>query len=164
MNNQLNEFEVIQNAAIGAHVFYEFIKRYENSNKDKLGPLLPFMFPVLPIVFTKEYAEQIANRNFKIGSFYKVITLDNSFFINIVPKMQELSETTYKALGLSFSSKILTYDKENSRIYTGRRVNILKSSELSKPYQNIIKSSQRLGSWFAQLKDDEIISYFNLNF
>lgn len=164
MNKQLNEFEIIQNAAIGAHALYAFTQRYIQAEEEKKGPLLPFMFPILPIVFTKEYTKQISSRNFKIGSFYKVMTSDNSFFINIVPKMQELSETTFKAIELGFSAKILVYDNENARIYSGKNVNIIKASNLSKSYSDIIKTSQRLGSWFAQLKDDEIVSYFNLNF
>lgn len=164
MSKQLNAFEIIQNAAIGAHALYAFTRRYEQADIDRKGLLLPFMFPVLPIVFTKEYSEQISSRNFKIGSFYKVITSDNSFFINIVLKMQELSETTFKAMELGFSSQILIYDNENARIYSGKNVSILKQSNLSKSYSDIIKTSQRLGSWFAQLKDDEIMSYFNLNF
>ena len=164
MNRQLNEFEIIQNAAIGAHALYVFTQRYQQANIEKRGPLLPFMFPVLPIVFTKEYSEQISSRNFKIGSFYKVITSDNSFFLNIVPKMQELSETTFKAMELGFTTKILVYDNENARVYSGKNVNILKQSNISKSYSDIIKTSHRLGSWFAQLKDDEIMSYFNLNF
>lgn len=164
MNKHLNEFEIIQNAALGAHALYAFTQRYEQANIERKGPLLPFMFPVLPIAFTKEYSDQISSRNFKLGSFYKVITSDNSFFINIVPKMQELSETTFKAMELGFSTKILVYDNENARIYSGKNVSISKQSNLSKSYSDIMKTSQRLGSWFAQLKDDEIMSYFNLNF
>lgn len=163
-SKSLTEFEIIQNSAVGAHILYEFTQKFIQYHPEKKGPLLPFLFPVLPIAFTKEYSTEIASRNYKIGSLYKVLTSDNSYFINIDQKMQDLSATTYQAINLCFSSHILIYDTDNSRIITGKRVKIVDLKKMSESYQYIIKTSQRLGAWFGQLREDEIMNYFNITF
>lgn len=159
-----NEFDVVQNAVIGAHALYEFVGYYSRKDTAQKGVRLSHCFAVLPIVFTDEYTKEIYNRNFSRGSFIKVLTSDNIIFQGVQKRMEDLAPTTLMSFNIAFSSNLLLYDNETSRVHLGKGINIKSRNGSGKGYDEIIKASMRLGSWFAQVDEEQLLAFLNIKF
>ncbi|MFD2144948.1 ABC-three component system protein [Mucilaginibacter antarcticus] len=65
----INEFEIFQNKAIGAHIIWEFSKNYQMHHREKASPSLVEVMPVLPLCLNKRVVSGIKERNFKGGAY-----------------------------------------------------------------------------------------------
>ncbi len=157
-----NEYEIIQNAALGAHALYTFVDKYSNYNKDYRGVSIFLCFLVLPIVYTKDYSNVICSKNFSRGSFIKILTSNEIIFEGIQERVLDLKKTTFRALDIAFSAELLIYDKDNGKIYLNRKKNITPRFGSDKGYKKIIAASRRLGAWFSQLETEQILAYLNV--
>lgn len=157
---KINEFVILQNPIIGSHILHEFTKRYYSEKKE--GIKLPFLFIVLPIVFSKEYSNDISTKNFKIGSMLKSLNNESLYWDTLQQRMLSFSETTFQSLNIAFATSLLFYDNKDARIIP----NNSKSFKVAgrKDYDKMIKTANRLGGWFGLLKDEEISSYLNIYF
>lgn len=159
-NIEINEFVILQNPIIGSHILHEFSKRYYSVKNE--GVKLPFLFTVLPIVFSKEYANDISVRNFKIGSMIKSLNNENLYWDTLQQRMLDFSGITFQSLNISFATSLLLYDRHTACIFP----NSVKSFKPTdrKDYDKMIKTAKRLGHWFGLLQDEEICSYLNISF
>lgn len=159
-NIEINEFLILQNPVIGSHILHEFSKRFCSENKE--GIKLPFLFIVLPIVFSKEYSNDISTKKFKIGSMLKSLNNESLYWDTLQQRMSDFSEVTFQSLNIAFATSLLLYDSQNARIIP----NISKSFKPTdkRDYDKMIKTAQRLGYWFGLLKEEEICSYLNISF
>lgn len=160
----LNEYEIVQNAVIGAHCLYKFVSSYSKYDKEQIGVRLPFCFIVLPIVFNKEYADAIYRRQYSRGSFIKVLTSNEVIFDGIQKRMEDLSDISFRSLGINFDANLLNYDNETARVFFNKTVKIFGKTNKDKGYDTIIKASSRLGAWFAQIEDEQLLAYLNIRF
>lgn len=160
LNMEINEFVILQNPVIGSHILYEFTNRYYLEKRE--GIKLPFLFIVLPIVFSKEYSNDISTKNFKIGSMLKSLNNENLYWDTLQQRMSDFSEVTFQSINIAFATTLLFYDSQNTLIVP----NISKSFKLTDKhdYDKMIKTGHRLGNWFGQLKDEEICSFLNISF
>lgn len=163
----MNEFEILQNPIAGAHILHEFMKTYVDSDNNEIPPKgikLPFIFMILPIVFSKDYVEDISPKNFKFGSLLKSLNNEQLYWSNLSTKMSDYSILTFSSLNIAFSSLLLGYDKSSTNVYPVLDANILNKNTLNKDYKEMLSTATRLGHWLRDLSDDEICSYFNLSY
>lgn len=159
-----DEFEIIQNNILGAHLLFEFCKSYYKSENNRY-PKLYILFLVLPILYNKETVELIFQRKFKHGSFMKSLDEKGNLFFDIQYRMEELAPKTLKSLNIAFASGILQYSPlNNSIIFNPESKLSYQLKLLNKDYQNKILAAKRLGFWFSSLKNEELIMYLNVKF
>lgn|GEM_PF-5583559 len=163
MNNPLfefDEYDIIQNSVLGAHCIYETIRKYEEYKLD--GLLIPISYLILPIVYNNNFSRRIYNKNFKVSSFYKSIYDSEFNYLNVIEHADILFKTTSRALLIARNSSLIMYDygSRTLRANSNRNV-IVKNTVSGSDYKRIISSSKRLGSWFGQLKNEEILNIFN---
>lgn len=159
-NIEINEFVILQNPIIGSHILHEFSKRYSSEKKE--GIKLPFLFTVLPIVFSKEYSNDISVKNFKIGSMLKSLNNESLYWDTLQQRMVDFSDITFQSLNIAFATSLLFYDKQTARIFPNNS-KFFKPTD-KKDYDKMIKTANRLGHWFGLLQDEEICSYLNISF
>mgnify|MGYP000884878900 FL=1 len=157
---EINEFVILQNPIIGSHILHEFSKYYYSEKKE--GIKIPFLFIVLPIVFSKEYSDDISIKNFKIGSMLKSLNNENLYWDTLQQRMSDFSEITFQSLNIAFAASLLLYDNQNGRIIPNNYKSFKPKDK--KDYDKMIKTAHRLGYWFGLLKDEEICSYLNISF
>lgn len=159
-NMEINEFVILQNPVIGSHILHEFAKRFCSEKKE--GIKLPFLFIVLPIVFSKEYSNDISTKNFKIGSMLKSLNNESLYWDTLQQKMSDFSEVTFQSLNIAFATSLLLYDSQNAHIIPNNSKSFKPTDK--RDYDKMIKTAHRLGYWFGLLKDEEICSYLNISF
>lgn len=159
-NIEINEFIILQNPVISSHILHEFSKRYYSEKKE--GIKLPFLFIVLPIVFSKEYSNDISIRKFKIGSMLKSLNNENLYWDTLQQRMSDFSDITFQSINIAFAASLLLYDNQNARIVPNNSKSFKPTDK--RDYDKMIKTAHRLGYWFGLLKDEEICSYLNISF
>lgn len=157
---EINEFVILQNPIIGSHILQEFSKRYYSEKNE--GIKLPFFFIVLPIVFSKEYSNDISTKNFKIGSMLKCLNNENLYWDTLQQRMSDFSDITFQSLNIAFATSLLFYDNQSASIVPNNSKSFKPTDK--KDYDKMIKTAHRLGYWFGALKDEEICSYLNISF
>lgn len=157
-----DEFELMQNHILGAHALREFVRFYETVHADKIGPSLFLIMPVLPLVFNRTSTRSISNRHFIEGSIYKALREDKTLFVGLQSRMEKMATQTMNSLYMASSLGLLEYDPLTTKVtlaYSGNP-----SQNFSEDYSIIIKSARRLGSWFAQMSESDIIETFRIHF
>lgn len=158
---EIDEFILLQNPIVGSHLIYQFTKEYY-SVKNK-GVKIPFTFMVLPIVFSKDFSDEIYKKSYKIGSMIKSLNNSSLNWDSLPIKMKNFSEITFQSLNIGFSTSILFYDKENAELIPNNGKSIPDSSK-KQDYDKMLKTARRLGHWLGNLEDGEICSYYNITF
>lgn len=164
MENDLDEFRILQNSAYMANVIYYFIHKYEETHKEKESPKIFLIVIAMAMLIDKSIVNQISNKNFKVGSFIKILTEHDVLLLNLQAKAMYHTKGVFKALSIGFSSNLFLLDCESLRITKFTNTNIVPLNQMSRSYQDVIKAANRLGAWFAQLSEDEICNYLNVKF
>ncbi len=159
-----DEYSIVQNSLLGTHALYEFTTSYQNKDESGMGIKLPLCFILLPIVFNKEYTNEIYRKNYSRGSFIKVLNSKELLFEGIQKRMEDLAPTTFRSLNIGFDSNLLLYDTQTRRIAINKKQRISYSKKSDRGYQKIILASKRLGAWFAQIEEEQILSYLHIQF
>lgn len=159
-----NEFEIIQNDILGAHLLSEFCNFYSKSSKG-VAPKFYLCFLILPLVYNKDTVNLIYQRRMKPGSFIKALEEKGNVFFDLQFRLEELGKKTFRSLNIAFASEILYYDKKHSRvIFNNQKKLSYNYSILNDNYQKQIQATRRIGSWFGVLEDKEILMYLNVKF
>lgn len=158
----LNDYNIYQNHAIGAHALWEFCKSYQEYQQDKKAPILLLTMPVLPIVFNKRATDSIKNRNFKEGSLFKTITENKDIYSGLQERMENSIDVTFKSINIAVAANLIIYNRETTELIVNSKSEPQKIVHAD--YKDIILSSKRIGAWFAQLNLQEITTFFNITF
>lgn len=157
---EFDEYDIMQNAALGAHCIYETIRKFEDYNDQ--GMILPISYLILPILYSNNYSSNVQSMNFKLSSFYKSIYSSKFNYLNVLEHADILFETSSKSILLAQNSDLIKFDKNNNSLRSNSIRNVSITDKVSgTDYKSIIASSRRLGSWFGQLKTEEILNIFN---
>ena len=156
------EYNNIQNSVISALSLYTFTKEYFESKSRMEGPILPLIMPILPIVLNKESARDLSNNQRRYSSFFNSLS-DNRFIpVGLQERMVGMAEQTFKALNVAFSTKLLTYDKNNSQFIPISKTSVPRLN--NKSNLEILKASKLLGFWFANLSIEDVLISLNITF
>jgi len=149
----LNEYMIAQNSPLGALALWRFwLSFYENS-REEVGPLLPHLMIILPIVFNKKIASSLHKKTKKIG-LYRAISDDKTIPVGLQERMYSMEGQTFQAINVAFASNLLTYDKCSSQIIPKRKSIPFKLQ--NEDLKQIIQTSDRLGYWFSYISIEQI--------
>jgi len=160
--SNINDYNIYQNQAIGAHAIWEFCKSYQEYHEDKEPPILLLALPLLAIVFNKRATEAIKNRNFKEGSLFKTITENKDIYSGLQDRMENSVDLTLKSIHIASASNLLIYNRDTTQLVVNSKLEPQKIVHAD--YKDIILASKRIGAWFAQLNLQEITTLFNIKF
>ncbi len=161
----IEEFYLIQNPALGAHVITEFVREFSKRSADKKGPPLPITFSVLPIALSSECVNMFSRRNFAAGSFIHSVAENRGAFSDLQQRIENLSKLSFESINLAFAAKMLEYDSNQYRLVFLKTLtaNDIKKYGLGDNYKQIISVGKRLGAWYAVIGIENIsrLMYFN---
>ncbi len=155
----IKEYSIVQNYALGALALWNFSYEFYKNSENKQGPTLPLLMLVLPMVLHKETVLSIYTRQ-KEGGFYRAITENKIIQVGLQQRMEAMSEKTLRSLNLAFASDILGYNKSNTQIIPKQKPP--SASMYNDETNKIIRASQRLGYWFAELSLEQICLYLKI--
>lgn len=157
-----DEFELMQNQVLGAHALREFVKFYQRVHVENIGPSLLLILPVLPLVYNQVSTQSISNKHYIEGSIYKALREDKTLFIGLQARMEKMYEQTLQSVFMAANLGLLEYDVPTTRLTLSNGSN--PSLKFSEDYETILRSSRRLGSWFAQMSESDILETFRIQF
>jgi hypothetical protein len=163
----LNEFEIFQNKAIGAHAIWEFSKSYKMHNSDSFSPTLLMAMPLLPLVFNRRVVNGIKERNFKEGSLLRALDENKDLFSGLQERMEDMGKLTLESIYLSAVVGLIIFDRDENIIIPKAKnlpMKLKENLDKNRDYIDIINASRRIGAWFGQFSQSEIFLYFNLQF
>jgi len=159
---ELDEYDVVQNHVLGAHILREFVKYYQRYSEDKAGPTLVLIMPVLPLVLNKAATTSISKRHFIEGSLTKTITEDKTLYTGLQDRMEKMANQTFHSLSMAFSLNLLAYDQKTTLVIVVNKAS--PQMDGAQNYREMLNAARRLGCWFAKLSFEELISVFKINF
>ncbi|MAX79442.1 MAG: hypothetical protein CL843_04605 [Crocinitomicaceae bacterium] len=161
---ELDEYDIVQNHILGAHIIREFVRFYQNNSEDNKGPTLVLIMPLLPLVLNKEARSSISNRRFIEGSLVKTILEEKTLYAGLQERMEKMAGQTFQSLSIAFWMQLIDYDVESTRLRMKFSKNPKSELESAKNYKEMLGASRRLGTWFAKLTFEELITVLKINF
>lgn len=165
-----NLFSLMQNSAIGTIAIHSFVLGYYNVAKNKEDkeayPQLEYVFYVLPIVYNESAMETFKSSN----QLYTALKENKSIILGLQDRANKMAEQTFNALNLSFSKKILTYNKINKTIelmadFNAKKLPLFSSMNSSlNSVKRLQDSAYKLGSIFAKRNEINLQIELNIQF
>ncbi|MCG8587216.1 MAG: DUF6521 family protein [Pirellulales bacterium] len=140
------ERDVSQNVALASWALWSATLQYDKTLKSERGIPFSQMFIVLPLSLHEPSAAIIKSKTMTEGSFYRALTDDRTLSVGLQQRLQNYSETTLKALNVSFSSKLLLLDRDALEVVPGRKTFPGRATDEIKVISNAAK---RVGYWLA---------------
>jgi hypothetical protein len=162
MIDVLFEQRVIQNTGLAAEAIWQAVhEAYEM--KDRIeGVPFPLAFLVLPLTFHQRTATALASKS-RPGAIYKALAEDREITVGLQMRMQALSERTFHALSIGFSTGLLRLDQNQQRqLIPGRKAPPV--LHITDDVKIILKAAKRVGQTFAELSIVQIINHLEIKF
>jgi len=162
MIDVLFEQRIIQNTGLAAETIWCAVNETYSLKGLAEGVPFPLAFLVLPLAFHLRTAKALASKS-QPGAIYKAIADDREITVGLQQRMQALSERTYNALSIAFSSGLLCLDQDHERqLVPGRRTPPI--SHVTDDVVIIMKAAKRIGQTFAELSIAQIGSHLEVKF
>jgi hypothetical protein len=160
---ELIEYQIYQNRVLGAHVIWEFVKSFNDSDNQNKYPSIYQTMPVLPLCLNRRVVEGIKYRYFKEGSLLRAIDENKDLFSGLQIRMVDMAKLTFNSIYLATNSRLLVLDREQMVLIPNQVPVPQKTiAKLQEDYKDILKASRRIGSWFSKLSLQELLMYFNI--
>ncbi|WP_139063588.1 three component ABC system middle component [Flagellimonas eckloniae] len=169
INQEFNLYDVMQNVSISALACHSFTLGYykvARNKTEKLNfPKLKYLFFVLPIVYHKTTREVFRSSN----ELYTAILSDREIILGLQDRANKMSPQTFDALNLTFSKKIMDYNKNEKTIeilygFKSEKISIPSSIGRENIVRNIQNSAHKLGHIFAKNTEKNIQLELNIRF
>ncbi|MDH2333875.1 three component ABC system middle component [Paenibacillus polymyxa] len=157
----LDEYEVVQNIALGSLALWSFSVEYYKTLEEKRGIDLPTLMLVLPLIYNESITNSVYKRKFK-GGLFNSLNDDKALFVGLQERMQDMSALSLKSLNLCLSGKLLMY-QHNSYEFVPIRMG---TSNLgyTESIKKILSASKRFGYWFATIEFNELCQLLKVRF
>lgn len=160
------EVRVTQNPALGATVLWRFACAYHTQNRERSFPKLPLAFPVLPMVLHEPTREVIEGTQRASGLRAFVSKYSDSknarqdLLLSIHDRAKAFQPLTWESLQISFATRLLRLEQ------TGDLVPLSLTAPKSVPSssEKLLKSAEKLGSWFSSLSIHEVSTLLRIRF
>jgi hypothetical protein len=160
--NRIPEFEIMQNTTLGALAIHTFVKEYYSSKNKVIGVQLPYIMPVLPIVYNEDSSREISSKQLRTTSFYKALSEEKFIPIGLQNRMEEMYSQTMSSINVGLSLGIILYSKEDNCFYPKDKIRL--PEIYADDNLNIIKAAKNLGCWFARIDVDDLCIALKINF
>jgi hypothetical protein len=117
--------------------------------------------PVLPILYNERFLNSICNRNLE-GGFYNALSDVRDLPAGLQERMESMSNQTFEALNLTFSSKMLTYNKDMNELIPISRAR--KPPVTNDEIKKMVRGADRLGYWFSSMSLEQLCIYMKINY
>ncbi|MDP2138561.1 MAG: DUF6521 family protein [Candidatus Didemnitutus sp.] len=155
------EADLVQNPALGAALLHTFTLEYCEQNRNKSGPPITHLLPVLPMLLHEETVQELYRRHYE-GGLLLALSENRTLTIGLQERMQSTVPRTMRALNLALAAGLLTYDpvEDQVRVAAKTRAEFSSGAE-TKPMH---AAATRLGYWFATVRIEQLCSYLRIKF
>jgi hypothetical protein len=158
----LFEQKLIQNQALSSEALWHAILAAHETTGRTAGATLPTSFIVLPLVFHRRTAHQLASRHLG-GALYKAIAEDRALVIGLQDRMASLFRRTCDALRLGFHSGLFVTDPiDRFRLIPQRKTPPVEHD--SDEVRVILSAAKRVGSALAELSVAQLSVHLGIKF
>jgi hypothetical protein len=158
---KLNEFDLVQNAALGSILIWSFVSEFYKTQDEKTGPTLPHLMLVLPLLFNQHFVNSIYSKKRK-GGLYNALNEDRVLFAGVQSRMESMSKLTLRSIHIGMAAKILLIEKNTFEFIPIRsKVPDFKENESIK---RMLVASKRLGYWFSTIDFNQICALLKVRF
>ncbi|WP_431090335.1 three component ABC system middle component [Paenibacillus sp. 8b26] len=159
--DDLDEYEVVQNIALGSLALWSFSVEYYKTVEEKKGIDLRTLMLVLPLVYNESIANAVYKRKFK-GGLFNSLNDDKALFIGLQERMQDMSVLSLKSLNLCLSSNLLLYQNSSYEFLPIRMGN--SNYDYAESIKKILAASKRFGYWFSTIEFNELCQLLKVRF
>ena len=160
----MNEFSIIQNNLLGALSIVSFTKEFCKEKKDNSGPCMPFLMPLLPLVFNEKCRDNLVEvKRITQSRFLNTLSDYRDIPAGLQNRMVEMSDQTMNSISLAFSLNLISYHTEKGEIFPVKYLKNIPKLQY-KDNQEILYASKVLGNWFASYTIEEICISLNIVF
>ncbi len=162
MIDVLFEQRVIQNTGLAAETIWQTVhEAYEKKGRTE-GVSFPLVFIILPLTFHKRTATALASKT-QPGAIYKALADDREITVGLQARMQALSERTFQALSVAFSTGLLRMDQDSHRqLIPGKKTPPV--THVTDDVKTILKAAKRVGQTFAELTIVQLTNHLEIKF
>lgn len=163
-----NEVRLVQNPAIGAFLLWRFVCAYTAEGGSAPYPNVLLLFLVLPMTQHAETRKLITStlkgsglRVF-VAKFSASEQKKSDLLYAIHPRVQALRSLSLASMRVAVASNLLAIDWENGLVYAVD--NTYPKSATPESIAPLIRASERLAAWCAQLTFAEVASSLKVEF
>lgn len=157
-----DEIYLVQNPALGAALMWEFVKGFKRQSSGA-GPTLPFLFIVLPVIFSEPLRTVMGKTNLTSGLrlFAGKFSKEQELLLSIQRRMLALRNTSLTSLDIALESGLLTLDCTTAVVdYKTKRY----PSNIPNTVRELGKHADKLGGWCGALSIQEVQTALRIGF
>jgi hypothetical protein len=160
-DEQINEIEAVQNAAIGAALVWRQGLGYQAEASSRPIPL-PLTFLVLPICLHKQTLEFVSSTNKSSGLtlFAAKIGRDREGLFAIHSRALLLRNLTLASLSVGAKSGLLSVDYATAAV----RANTQKPPFVPERIKVHLNAAEKLGTWFGRMPMEQVAAVLKVEF
>jgi hypothetical protein len=162
MIDALFEQKVIQNTGLAAETIWQAVQEtYETKGRTE-GMPFPLVFLVLPLTFHRRTATTLASKT-QPGAIYKALADDREITVGLQARMQAMSDRTFHALSIAFSTGLIKMDKDHQhQLIPGKKTPPI--AHVTDDLKTILKAAKRVGQTFAELTIVQLTKHLEIKF
>lgn len=159
---RIPEFAIMQNTALGALAIHSFVREYYSAKDKKDGVFLPYLLPLLPIVFNEKASLRISSKQRRVTSFNKAISEEIFIPIGLQNRMMDMYTLSMDSINSSLALGLIECNNKEALFYPKEKIRLpdLKTSDNI----NILRASSILGFWFASISLEDLCISLNITF
>lgn len=157
----VREVATLQNTPLGTLLLYSYAREYGRYSS-QLGPTLPKVMPVLPMLYHAETVRVVAAMNLK-GGLLRYLRNRGAPTLGLRHRMAAMADQTFEALSLGFATGLLDFDSE-SGVVSSRRSRGLPDISQDEELKQMVAATRRLGCWFSEVSLTEMCILLDLTF
>ncbi|MCH7420502.1 three component ABC system middle component [Pseudomonas mosselii] len=157
-----DEIYLVQNPALGAVLLWEFVKGYKRQGSG-VGPTLPLLFVVLPIIFSEPLRTVIGKTNASSGLrlFTAKFAKEQELLLSLQRRMLALRQTSFSSASIALGSGLLTIDYATAVVdFRTKRY----PAKVSDALRDLGKHAEKLGGWCGSLSIQEVQTALRIGF
>jgi hypothetical protein len=158
----LFEQKIIQNTGLAAEAIWQAVNEAYEIKSHTEGVPFPLAFLVLPLTFHKRTANALASKT-QPGAIYKALAEDREIPVGLQGRFQAMSNRTFHALSIGFSTGLLKLDQDHYRqLIPGKKTPPV--SHVTEDVKIILNAAKRVGQTFAELSIVQLASHLEIKF
>jgi hypothetical protein len=159
------EIQIMQNQVVGAAALWNYSRSYFDAKDQIVGPSLPEMMLVLPIVFHKRTTEKLYRMRSASG-LAKALAEDPEIPVGLQRRMEGLANATFSSLSTAVGSGLLQKDPEKPWPRYSPATKSLPAGlkPANEDVTQIMRAAVRLGQWNAQEEFNSWCSLLRVRF
>jgi hypothetical protein len=164
MTPQLNEFEIIQNPALGAYLIWQFGLGFQRD--DSRPAALLFVFLVLPLLLHGRTLQAIVSTRKASGLslFAAKLAEERENLVAVHERAMLLRTLTLESIGLGIRSKLLSLDYTEATVRANAESGLSTRLPLPERLKALPASADKVGYWFSKAGLNQVANTLKVDF